>query len=153
MNKFVHCFCIIDVSDADNHLLKPLNVFFHRSSLPEKHQCISGLPLLINNSILLINSKAEFCKVLWGVSHSTNPLEPPGSMSSETCDCHCKCHTCIISSILDPKCIKMPLHLLDPELSVFQVASELGWFRQLRGVPHAVLHGLCRRVLALCLHC
>ena len=153
MEKFVHGFCLIDVSDADNHLLKPLNVFFHRSSLPEKHQSISGLPLLINNSILLINGLTEVIKILWCVSHSTDSLEPPGSMSSETSYCHCKCHTCIIPSILDPKGIKMPLHLLDPELGVFQVASELRWFRQLRGVSHAGLHDSCRRGMALCLHC
>ena len=37
MNKLVHCLSIIDVSDADNHLFKPLDVLFHRVSLPELH--------------------------------------------------------------------------------------------------------------------
>ena len=37
MNKLMHCLTIIDVSDANNNLFKPLNVFFHRPSLPEKH--------------------------------------------------------------------------------------------------------------------
>ena len=63
MNKFVHCFCIIDVSDADNHLFKLLDVLFHRVSLPELHQGISGLPLFINNTVLPVNSVTELLKV------------------------------------------------------------------------------------------